>query len=94
MTVIEQMTALGRQAREGARALARMGADEKNQCLVSMANSLESRSRELKEANRMDMETGAQLGLSSAMLDRLRLDDARIAAMARGLSDIAALPDP
>jgi glutamate-5-semialdehyde dehydrogenase len=94
MTVIEQMTALGRQAREGARALARMGADEKNQCLVSMANALESRSRELKEANRMDMETGAQLGLSSAMLDRLRLDDARIAAMARGLRDIAALPDP
>ncbi len=56
------------------------------------------RSREnaadLKSANALDMEFGASHGLSAAMLDRLRLDDARIAGMARGLREVAALPDP
>ena len=48
----------------------------------------------IKEANALDMEVGAKLGLSSAMLDRLKLDDKRIAAMAKGLREVAALPDP
>ncbi|MES1180619.1 MAG: glutamate-5-semialdehyde dehydrogenase, partial [Verrucomicrobiota bacterium] len=47
-----------------------------------------------KEANVRDMEIGAQLNLSSAMLDRLKLDDKRIAGMAKGLREVAALPDP
>src|SRR5207253_509041 len=41
-----------------------------------------------------DMETAAQMGLSTAMLDRLKLEDKRIAAMAKGLREVAALPDP
>jgi glutamate-5-semialdehyde dehydrogenase len=59
-----------------------------------MADALEARAPQLKEANAQDMATGAQMGLSSAMLDRLKLDDKRIAAMAKGLREVAALPDP
>src|SRR6516164_5073595 len=59
-----------------------------------MAEALEKNSGALKEANAQDMEVAAKLGLSAAMLDRLKLDDKRIAVMARGLREVAALPDP
>jgi glutamate-5-semialdehyde dehydrogenase len=59
-----------------------------------MAGALEENSAALKEANALDMEVAAKLGLSSAMQDRLKLDDKRIAAMAKGLREVAALPDP
>jgi glutamate-5-semialdehyde dehydrogenase len=59
-----------------------------------MANALEQNGPAIQKANASDMETGARLGLSSAMLDRLKLDDKRIAAMAKGLREVAALPDP
>jgi glutamate-5-semialdehyde dehydrogenase len=50
--------------------------------------------KRIKEANALDMEVGAKLNLSAAMLDRLKLDDKRISAMAKGLREVAALPDP
>src|SRR5881394_171535 len=59
-----------------------------------MAGALEHNRDDIKKANARDAETAAQLGLSTAMIDRLRLDDSRIAAMAKGLSAVAALPDP
>src|SRR5437879_4254380 len=59
-----------------------------------MANALEQNSAAIKSANAVDMEAGAKMGLSSAMLDRLKLDDKRIAGMAKGLREVAALPDP
>src|SRR6516164_737860 len=59
-----------------------------------MAEALEKNSGALKEANAQDMEVAAKLGLSSAMLDRLKLDEKRIGSMARGLREVAALPDP
>ncbi|HVV70133.1 MAG TPA: glutamate-5-semialdehyde dehydrogenase, partial [Verrucomicrobiae bacterium] len=62
--------------------------------LLAMADGLERGAPALKQANALDMEAGARAGLSSAMLDRLRLDDKRIAAMAKGLREVAALPDP
>src|SRR6185369_1675349 len=67
---------------------------EKNACLVAMADALEASTAALKGANSLDMEAAANMGLSSAMLDRLKLDDKRIAAMAKGLREVAALPDP
>lgn len=94
MTLSEQMTQLARQARGASRGLARLTTEEKNQCLIAMAAALERGSDAIKVANARDMETGAQLGLTSAMLDRLKLDDKRIAAMAKGLREVAALPDP
>ena len=94
MTLTEQMTALGKQARAASRELARLTTDEKNRCLLAMADALEKNAAAIQTANAKDMETGASLGLSNAMLDRLKLDDQRIAGMAKGLREVAALPDP
>src|SRR5437773_10062954 len=88
------MTLMAKQARTAARALARLTTAEKNECLIAMADALEQNRDDIKKANSRDMETSAQLGLSTAMLDRLRLDDSRIAAMAKALREVATLPDP
>jgi len=90
----EQMTVLARQARSASRELARLTTAEKNACLLAMADALMAQAPALKAANAHDLEFGAQIGLSAAMMDRLRLDDKRIAAMAQGLREVAALPDP
>jgi glutamate-5-semialdehyde dehydrogenase len=94
MNLKEQMTRLAKQARDASRELARLTTAEKNACLLAMATALEQNAGVIKEANALDMEFGAQHGLSAAMLDRLKLDDKRIAGMARGLREVAALPDP
>jgi len=94
MTLTEQMTRLARQAKDASRELARLTTAEKNACLLAMATALEQKAAALKEANALDMDTAAESGLSSAMLDRLKLDDKRIAGMAKGLREVAALPDP
>ncbi len=88
------MTQLARQARQASRALALLSTADKNACLKAMADALEQNRTAILEANAIDMEGGAKAGLSGAMLDRLRLDDKRIAGMARGLREVAALPDP
>jgi len=88
------MTELAKQAKAASRELARLTTAEKNACLLAMAAALEANAQAIKDANKLDMEMGAQMALSTAMLDRLRLDDKRIAAMAAGLREVAALPDP
>lgn len=94
MTLTEQMTLLGRQARTASRALARLTPAQKNDCLRAMADALEAQCAALLEANALDMAAGQQNGLAPAMLDRLRLDEKRVANMARGLHEVVALPDP
>lgn len=94
MTLTEQMTRLAKQAKTASRELAKLTTAEKNSCLLAMAEALEKQADALKQANALDMEVGAKMGLSAAMLDRLKLDDKRIAAMAKGLREVAALPDP
>ncbi len=94
MTLTEQMTQLAKQAKAASRELSRLATAEKNGCLLAMADALERSAAAIKEANALDMEGGAKMGLTSAMLDRLKLDDKRIAAMAKGLREVAALPDP
>jgi glutamate-5-semialdehyde dehydrogenase len=94
MTLQEQMTQLARQARAASRELAQLTSSEKNTCLLAMADALEQNRAALQEANLRDLAAGAQSGLSTAMLDRLKLDDKRVAGMARGLREVAALPDP
>src|SRR5436853_4377359 len=59
-----------------------------------MAEALDKNADALQQANALELEVAAKLGLSSAMLDRLKLDDKRIAAMAKGLREVAALPEP
>jgi glutamate-5-semialdehyde dehydrogenase len=94
MTLTEQMTSLARQARGASRELARLTTDEKNSCLLAMAGALEQNKSAIQDANALDMKAGTAAGLSAAMLDRLQLDDKRVAGMARGLREVAALPDP
>ena len=94
MTLKEQMTQLARQARVASRQLATLTTAQKNACLLAMADALEHQAAAIKQANALDLEAATAARLSSAMLDRLRLDDKRIGAMARGLREVAALPDP
>ncbi len=94
MSLGEEMADLGRRAKAASRELAKLATDDKNSCLRAMAGALEAASAEIKAANARDLATAAQMGLSSAMMDRLQLDDKRIASMARGLREVAALPDP
>ncbi len=94
MNLTEQMTQLAAQAKAASRELSKLSTAARNACLLAMAAALEEHAPVIQTANAKDMETGAMLGLSSAMLDRLKLDDKRIAGMAKGLREVAALPDP
>ena len=94
MNVTEQMTLLAKQAKVASRVLVRLSTAEKNACLLAMADALEANAAAIKQANALDMEFGTKAGLSTAMLDRLKLDDKRIVAMANGLREVAALNDP
>ena len=94
MTLTEQMTQIAKQAKAASRELAKLTTAEKNACLLAMADALEKNSAAIKDANALDMEFGASHGLSATMLDRLKLDDKRIAGMAKGLREVAALADP
>jgi glutamate-5-semialdehyde dehydrogenase len=88
------MADLGARARTAARPLAVAGADEKNAALLAMAEAIEASKEEILRANATDMEAAKAAGLSSAILDRLKLDEARIAAMVDGIRAVAALDDP
>lgn len=93
-TIEETIHQMGHQARAAAYQLAQLSAEEKNAILSRMANALREAAPKLIEANAKDLAAGQAKGLSGAMLDRLRLDDARIGAMAMGIDQVAALPDP
>src|SRR5213080_2723586 len=88
------MRTLARQAKAASRELARLSTAQKNTSLSAMADALETHAQRIKEANSLDLKTAGEMGLSAAMLDRLKLDDKRIAGMAKGLREVAALPDP
>ncbi|MCD6338855.1 MAG: glutamate-5-semialdehyde dehydrogenase [Verrucomicrobia bacterium] len=94
MTLHEQMTELARRARAAAQALTRLAAEEKNRCLLAMADRIEAEADRIRRANEEDLAEGEKAGLSKALLDRLLLNEKRIAGMARGLREVAALPDP
>ena len=81
-------------ARDASRMLARLDSATKNTALLAIADALEARTPEILEANARDMEAGRESGLSAALLDRLALDEARVAGIAAGVRSIAALPDP
>ena len=90
----EVLNGMGRLAQEAARELAGAGAERKNRALTNMAALLRQRSGHILQENAQDLEEARSGGLSSAMLDRLALDGDRIEGMARGLEEVAALPDP
>jgi len=88
------MSELGRNARAAARPLATASTEQKNRALLAMAAALERRTAEILAENAKDMEHGEAAGLTSAVLDRLKLDEKRVAGIAQGIREIAALADP
>src|SRR5215217_1006628 len=81
-------------AKAAARGLAATSSAVKDAALLAMASALEARTSEILEANARDLEAGGESGLSDALMDRLALDERRVAAMAAGVREIVALPDP
>jgi glutamate-5-semialdehyde dehydrogenase len=81
-------------ARRASRVLATVGSSVKDAALEAVANALIDSTEQILEANARDLEAGEANGLSDALLDRLALDESRVAAMAAGVRKIAALPDP
>lgn len=88
------MQGMGKAARAAAVTLATASTDSKNSALREAANSIRARTAEILSANAKDMTAATAKGLSSALLDRLELNDERIDGMAAGLETIAALDDP
>ncbi len=82
------------EAKEGARGIARLLSGQKNAALIEMANSLKKRSAELITENKKDVQFAKGKGLSKALIDRLTLNEKRVDEMAKGLIEVAALPDP
>ncbi len=81
-------------AKASSRKLANISTEIKNSALFKMAAGLEHNAAKLIEANKKDLAAAEQKGLSKAMIDRLTLNPDRIKAMADGLREVAALPDP
>jgi len=94
MSMADEFTELGRRAREAGRLVARLGTKVKNNALAAMAEGIEKNAAFLQAENEKDLVAGREKGLSTAMIERLRLSDKVIASMAEGLREVAALPDP
>jgi glutamate-5-semialdehyde dehydrogenase len=88
------MRAIGAEARAAARVVANAPAEAKTRALLAGARLLRERAGEILAANARDLGEARAKGLTAAFLDRLALDEKRIEAMARGVEEVAALPDP
>jgi glutamate-5-semialdehyde dehydrogenase len=94
MSLKDEAVLLGKTAKESSRRLARLSSSVKNRALLAMAADIERQSEFLLKENKKDLDHAGKAGLSSALIDRITLNPARIQAMAQGLRDVAALPDP
>jgi len=92
--VTAYMQDVGKRARAAARVMSRADSGAKNAALLAIAAAIEASASTLQAENARDLEAGRERGLDAALIDRLELDAARIAAMAEGLREIALLPDP
>jgi len=90
----QSVTDICRAAKAAARELAALDSATKDRALRAVADALEARTPEILEANARDLEAGRESGLSAALMDRLALDERRVAAIAKGVREIVALPDP
>ena len=90
----EQALQLGKQAKAAARRLAVLSSKDKDHALQLMADRLEAQSAFLIEENQNDLDSAKKAGISGSVLDRIALTPGRVQAMAKGLRDVAALPDP
>ncbi len=89
-----QVTAIAQRARAASLQLARLPAKQKDEALARIAALLEESAEKIVAENRKDIDAGNQAGLTEAMLDRLLLTPERIAGIARGVREVAALTDP
>ncbi len=92
--IAEEIVAMAQAAKAAAAAMARCGLDPKNRALERLAELLLAEQETIQAANARDLAYGREKGLSAAMLDRLTLTPDSITAMARGLNEVAQLPDP
>ena len=90
----EYMSQLGQRARAASVEMSRAEASTKNQALLAIADAIDASVDTLKAENQKDLQAGKDNGLDAAMLDRLELNEARIAGMSEGLRQVAALQDP
>lgn len=91
MTNVSQ---IAQQAKQASVALALFGQTAKNQALLTIADSLESRAAEILQANEKDIEFAKAQGISAAIIDRLLLSESRLKAIADDVRNVASLPDP
>jgi len=94
MSVEKEILQMGAAARKAAYELAKLSTNQKNAILEAMAVGLDQEREAIKSANQLDCDAGEKAGLSSAMLDRLELTDARIDGMIAGLRQVISLNDP
>lgn len=94
MELKAELEQLGARAKLAARQLASFSTADKNKALLGMADLLKSEQDRILKANAVDVAAGKRMGLSDALIDRLRLTPERIDGMAEGLRQVAALPDP
>ena len=94
MNLQEIMLEKAKAAKQAAGAMAILSTETKNRALMEMANVLEQHSQTIIEANRLDVELAQQKGIRRSYIDRLMLNESRIAGMADGLRQAASLPDP
>lgn len=88
------MLDIGAKAKAAARPLGMASPEQKNKALLAMADALEASKDAIIAANAVDMKAGQEAGLAASFMDRLMLDEGRIAAMAHGLREVAAQKDP
>ena len=98
-TAVSSVADICRAAKRASHTLARLDSDVKDAALESIASALESRTAEILQANERDIQaadrgSASDTEIGDALLDRLRLDESRIAAIARAVRQIASLPDP
>ena len=93
-SVRDEAVRLAKQAKAASRQLAPLSSAEKDHALHLMADELEAQSDYLVQENKKDLDAAKQAGISEAIVDRIALNAIRVRAMAKGLRDIAALPDP
>lgn len=91
MSTIQQQAL---QCRDAAQSIAQLSSDAKNTLLRAMADALEADREAILAANARDMDAAAARGITGAMLDRLKLDDKRLAGIASAVREVADLPDP
>ena len=92
--LVELMAEMGQRARAAAAVLAFAAAERKRAALLAAADAILADGQAILAANAQDVDAARAGGLSAAFLDRLQLNDQRIAAMAKGVREIAELPDP